>query len=318
MMSSSLPSFAGEYVAFASGQIVAVNIRPVGHAGNYTGDVDTAGVDKRFTARESSSNVLSGNIVAAGKKVAFDATLNGTTLTVSYPSNSTTSVVSQVSTTPAPLPPALASHAHGQFAYKSPGGWTVSQGSDGIVISSPNGAEQVSVLATEADGNYTATQIAASEVASGGTVLTSSFLANGAVSSTEYKQAGIGLLQYTSKGKPYVAGQIIETLNFASAGTSGTTVALLFEVTAPQAQFAGVCPTLINVLSSIQPNSSAKPAKTTVQSKSHVPGTHGSWSSNAAFSAEEDQYAAAIDAETLSSEESIDSSVNSFCDYLTS
>jgi hypothetical protein len=208
MMSSSLISFAGEYVAFAGGQIVAVNIRPVGHSANYTGDVDTAGVDRRFTAGESSSNVLSGNVVVSGKKTAFDAALSGTTLTVSYPSNSTTSVVSQVSTTPAPLPPALASHAHGQFAYKSPAGWTVSQGSDEIVISSPNGTEQVSVLATEADGNYTATQIADSEVASGGTVLTSSFLANGPVSSTEYKQAGIGLLQYTSKGKPYVAGQI--------------------------------------------------------------------------------------------------------------
>ena len=317
MMSSSLTSFAGEYVAFASGQILAINIRPAPGAGNYTGDVDTAGVDMRFTAKESSSGVLSGNIIASGKKVPFDATLDGTTLTVSYPSTSSTSVAQQVSATPAPLPPALVSHTHTEFEYKAPAGWTVSQGSDGILISSPTGTEQVSVIATEADGIYTASQIADSEVTSGGTVLSSSYLANGPVSSSEYKQAGIGLLQYTRNGKPYVAGQIIETLNFSGTG-SGTTVALLFEVTAPQAQFAAACPTLINMLTSIQLNSAAKVGKTTVQPKSHVPGTSGSWSSNAAFAAEEDQYAATIEAETLSSEDSIDSSVDSFCDFLTS
>jgi len=318
MMSSSLTNFAGEYVAFAGGQVLAINIRPAPGADNYSGDIDTAGVDLRFTGKESSSNVLSGNVLVSSKKVAFSATLNGTTLTVTYPSTSTMSVATQVSTTPAPLPPALVSHTRTQFQYKAPAGWAATQGSDGIVISSPTGTEQVSVIATEANGIYTATQIADSEVSSGGTILTSSLLANGPVSSSEYKQAGIGLLEYTRNGKPYVAGQIIETLNFAGSGSGGTTVALVFEVTAPKTQFAAACPTLINMLASIQLNSSAKVAKTTVQSKSHVPGTSGNWSSNAAFAAEEDQYAATIEAETLYSQESINSSVNSFCNFLTS
>jgi hypothetical protein len=318
MMSASLTNFAGEYVAFDNGQILAINIRHAPGAANYTGDVDAAGVDMRFTAKESSSNVLSGNIIVSRKKVAFDATLNGTTLTLSYPSNSTTSVASQVSTTPAPLPPMLVNHTRTQFEFKAPAGWTASQGSDGIVISSPTGTEQVSVVATEASGIYTASQIANSEVASGGTVLSSSYLANGPVSSNEYKQAGIGLLEYTRNGKPYISGQIIETLNFSGVGTGGATVSLIFEVTAPKAQFAAACPTLINMLASIQLNSNSKVAKTTVHSKSHVPGTSGNWSSNAAFAAEEGQYAATIEAETLSSQASINSSVNSFCNFLTS
>jgi hypothetical protein len=317
MMSSSLTNFGGEYVAFENGQVVAINIRPGKAAANYTGDVDTAGVDLRFTARQSTPGTLSGNVVASGKRAAFSATLSGTTLTISYPSTSTTSTADQVSTTPAPLPPALVGHAKGGFQYKAPAGWTVSQGADGIVIASPNGTQQVALIATEADGAYTATQIAQSEVSAGATALSSSLLANGPVSSTEYKQAGIGLVQYTQKNKPYVSGQIIETLNFANAG-SPQTVALIYEVTAPQAQFAGVCPTLINILTSIQRNSSPTAAKTTVAPKSHVPGTHGSWSTNAALSAEQDQYAATIEAETLASQESIDSSVNSFCNFLTS
>lgn len=324
MMSASPASFAGEYVTFENNHVLAINIRPKSAANSYTGDVDSSGVDSRFTATESSAGVLTGKISASGKRVPFDATLSGTTLTFSYSSVSIDA--SQVSATPAPLPPALARHSRSEFKYSAPGNWKISVGSDGIVMSSPNGTEQVGVIATVADGVYTASQIANSEVAGGGTILSSKYLADGLVSSTEYKQAGIGELQFTSNGTPDVSGQIIETLNFAGVGTydsqtgkySGETVTLLFEVTAPKAQFAAACPTLIDMLTSVQPNSAAKPAKTPVQSKSHVPGLSGNWSSSAAFAKDEDEYAATIEAETLSSEDSIDSSVDSFCDFLTS
>ena len=184
-------------------------------------------------------------------------------------------------------------------------------------MSSRNGTEQVGVFATEADGVYTSTQIADSEVAAGGTLLSSRLLANGLVTSTEYKQAGIGTLQFTQNGTQYVSGQIIETLNFAN-GAGGETVTLLYEVTAPKAEFPAACPTLIDMLTSVQRNPAAKAGKSTVQSKTHVPGTSGNWSSSAAYAKTEDQYAAAIEEETLESQESIDSSVDSFCDYLTS
>lgn len=319
MMTAAVNDFAGEYVAFQNGQVLAINIRPTSSTDiNYTGDVNTSGVDVRLTATESSSGTLSGNVLASGKKVAFDGSLSGKTLTITFPVAGTTDVVDQVSTTPAPLPPALVSHTRTQFKYSAPASWTVSQGSDGILISSPSGTEQVAVFGTVASGYYTASQIANSEVSAGGTIISSSYLANGLVSSTEYKQVGIGLLGYTRNKTPYVSGQIIETLNFSNAGTNGQTVALLFEVTAPKAQFPAVCPTLIDILSSIQQNTAAKVSKTTVQSKSHVPGLSGSWSTNPAYEEEEDDYIATIQGETLQSEEAVDSSVDSFCNDLLS
>jgi hypothetical protein len=316
MMSASPVDFSGEYVAFQNSQVIAVNIRPGKITNSFTGDVDAGGVDRKFSAKESSTGDLSGILGGPGKKAALDATLSGTTLTLTYGGASITT--SQVSTTPAPLPSKLVKHAHSEFSYSSPGNWKVSQGTDGILMSSKDGTEQVGVFATVAGGYYTSSQIADSEVAAGGTILSSKFLANGAVSSTEYKQAGIGVIQFNQNGTPYVSGQIIETLNFSNAGANGETLTLLCEVTAPKSEFPAACPTLIDMLTSIKRNPAGKVGKTPVQSKTHVPGTSGNWSSSAAYAAVEEQYAAAIEAETLYSQEGIDSSVDSFCNYLTS
>lgn len=284
LMSGSPLNFAGEYAAFDSGHVLAVNIRHGSTATSYSGDVDTAGSDVQFTASENSSNVLGGSLATSPKATPFTATLSGKTLTLSYTGTSTKYTLYLVNPTPGAIPPALVSHSTSEFKYSEPSSWKVSQGSDGILLSSSDGTEQVGVFATEANGIYTASQIAASEKSHGATILTSSYLANGSVSSHEYKQAGIGLIEFSHSGTEYVSGQIIETLNYTGVGTynaktktySGETVALLFEVTATKAEFPGIAPTLINILTSIHLNAVAKNGTPTVSGGSKVPGISGS------------------------------------------
>ena len=70
MMSASPVDFSGEYVAFDNGQVIAINIRDAKAANSFTGDVDASGVDRKFTAKESSSGELSGILAGPGKRVA--------------------------------------------------------------------------------------------------------------------------------------------------------------------------------------------------------------------------------------------------------
>lgn len=206
----------------------------------------------------------------------------------------------------------------GQFQVSAPASWTVKHGSDGILMTSRDGSEEVGLLATVANGAFTASQIVKAEVNAGGEVLAGKVLANGLVSKHEFKQAGIALVEFQKNGTDYVTGEVVETLNFATGPKSVKTVTLLAEMTAPKANFAADAHTMVDMLKSVHQHGFAKPHSAPVHSNTSVPGLSGSWSNNPAMIAVERQYTAQIEAETLFSEESIDASCDSFCDYLTS
>jgi hypothetical protein len=329
-------NFVGQYETVAGQTLFDLSLIPVGTTlGSYNGQMIANGVATKFTAKESTSNVLSGTI---GTR-AFTATLSAKTLTLTYTKSNTKLVLAQVSTTPATTPPVLTKYTSALFDYVKPASWSESQSASGIVIHSPDGTQQVGLEGSVANGIYSLSSIASAEVKAGATVLFSKVLVNQSTLTTAH-QVGVGMITFTHNGVTYASAQEIETYIYFNKGTynaqkktySGVTLTEIYEASAPRTTWVGNNATLIYMMTSIKPGSSLTTGSTPKGSKPVAfsntglidPGVAGPWSGNGLFNAYyvSNYYATAegnlLMFETLEQQEAIDAQVNEFCKYLTS
>jgi SdrD B-like domain len=279
-------NFVGEFEEYYEDQLIVVDVRPVGTGlGSYNGDIVTNGVDLKFTGTESPSNVLSGGVSTPKGTVAFNATLSGKTMTVTYPSEvGVKDQLKRVSRTPAPAPPTLHSYTGSLFDYVAPSNWTVNQSDYGIVITSSDRTEQVGFIGTIANGVFGIEDVANSEAAAGAKFLSSKVLINQYVSASEYVQAGQATFTFTHAGTTYASAQLIETLTYYGSKTQ--TLTIIYDVTAPAVQFPADSSTLIYMLSQIKLKAGAAAAFVHVKpaqddgSGYYDPGVSGDWSSS--------------------------------------
>lgn len=321
-------NYVGEYEQYYNNALIVVDVRPVGSViGNYSGDIWSDGEDLKFTATESAANALAGHATGNGQTVAFNATLSGKTLTVSYPTLGGKDVLTLVDPTPAPTPPSLYSYTGSIFNYVKPSNWNVTENSYGILITSPDGMQQVGFIGSVANGEYGINDVAQAEANAGARFLHTTVLKDGYVSSTEYVQAGEAVLTFVHNGVTYGSAQLIETFNFATGPSSVVTLTEIYEVTAPKAQWVADSPTLIFMLGSIALHPSTAIATAAKRQITpflsyglgfYDPGVYGDWSSSGGFDYSSDPYLYDEQSSLAYSSSSFDTECDNFDSYILS
>ncbi len=327
---------SGQYVGSYQGLLYEVDLRhPATNKISYSGDLVASGIDLKLTGTESAKSVLTGTIKDVyGKLQKFTATLKGKVLTVVE--GGETSYLTKVSGTPAPPPPTLYARKGRKFSYESPSGWRTSESTQGLVIASPDGTQQVGLVGGVSLGVFGTQTIIAAEAKAGGKFLVRKGLKNGWIGTGLYEQQEADLYTFVYRGTTYASAEIVTTITNYYAGTynyntgsySGETLALIEVITAPKAQFTVDSVTLGNMLSSIRTLAPAAGPKAAGPKAAAVhpyasggfydPGVYGDWSDTGGFDYSSDPWLYDEQVSMANSSAAFDESCANFDAYILS
>jgi hypothetical protein len=344
MSSTGTVDFAGQYEIVKTGILYDVNITAGSSAGSYTGTVSSDGAAVTFSGTEPPSGVLAGQLNTSSGEVAFTATLSSKTLIVTYTATQKQVGLTQVSTTPAPVQPALESYTGSFLNYLKPADWTESQSASGIVMESRDKTEQVGAVGTVTEGANNLAAVASAEESAGATLIYGKVLGKKSTS-TEVFQSGVALITFGYKHTTYASAEAVEIYTLPKEGSydaktktySGVTLTEIYEATAPKADFVDDSSTLLYMLKSITPNSTLTSTGSAPAGSKKVaftnpglvdPGTPGITSKSSSadglfnslyksnyYDIEEGNL---LNYETAEQLAAVNSQVDSFCNFLTS
>ena len=324
---------SGQYVGSYNHILYEVDLR---HSAtvktSYTGDLVVEGIDLKLTATEAANGVLTGTIIGVdGKPDKFTSTLKGKILTTKDVAGTTT--LTKISSTPAPAPPTLYAGKGKEFSYSAPKGWIVSQGTGGILITSPDRTQQVGLIGGVSLGVFGSGTIVAAETKAGDKFLSRKSLKTGWISSSQYEQQEIDLYTFVYKGLTYATAQLVTTVADFAAGAynpqtgtySGETLTLIALITAPKAHYTVDSVTLGNMLANIRTTAPAAKTHALVATGNqsglsgfYDPGVYGDWSDTGGFDYSSDPYLYDEQSSLAYSSAAFDDSCAAFDEYILS